>query len=67
MGERVLSDDKLTIVKSHDDWKFVAEIKENAKGDPQVSVKARSDESAKEAGQTALDEYNRLVKEMSKP
>jgi hypothetical protein len=54
----------IEIVKSHDDWKFVAEIKENAKGDAQVSVKARSDDSAKEAGSLALEEYRRLCKEL---
>ncbi len=59
-------DDKLTIVKSHDDWKYVAEIKDNAKGEPQISVKARSDDSAKDAGQLALDEYRRLQKEITK-
>lgn len=59
-------EDKLTIIKSHDDWKFVAEIKDNAKGEPQISVKARSDDSAKDAGEMALVEYRRLEKELTK-
>lgn len=61
-----MSKEIIEIIKSHDEWKFTAEIKENAKGEPQISVKARSDESCKDAGQIALDEYNRLLKEIKK-
>ena len=50
----------LEILKEKDDWKFTVEIKENAKGEAQVSVKARSDGSAKYAGDEALREYERI-------
>jgi len=56
----------LEIIKEKDDWKFTVEIKENAKGEAQVSVKTRSDGTAKEAGDQALAEYNRIKKELSK-
>lgn len=56
----------LEIIKQHDDWEFSIEIKDNAKGEPQVSVKSRSDESAKTAGEKALAEYKRLHKELKK-
>ena len=56
----------LEIIKDKDDWKFTVEIKENAKGEAQVSVKTRSDGTAKEAGDQALAEYNRIKKELSK-
>jgi hypothetical protein len=59
-----MTTDTIEIVKTRDDWKFVAEVKNNAKGEPQVSVKARSDASAKEAGDEALTEYRRLCKEL---
>jgi len=50
----------LEILKEKDDWKFTVEIKENAKGGAQISVKTRSDGSAKEAGDEALREYERI-------
>lgn len=56
----------LKIVKDKDDWKYTVEIKENAKGEPQVSVKTRSDSSVKEAGNEAFAEYNRIKKELKK-
>ena len=54
----------LEILKQKDDWKFTVEIKENAKGEAQVFVKTRSDRTAKEAGDEALKEYNRIKKEL---
>jgi len=56
----------LEIIKDKDDWKFTVEIKENAKGEAQVSVKTRSDGSAKEAGELALAEYKRVREELVK-
>lgn len=56
----------LEIIKQKDDWKFSVEIKENAKGEPSITVKARSDDTAKETGDEALAEYNRLKKELVK-
>jgi len=54
----------LEILKEKDDWKFTVEIKENAKGEAQVSVKIRSDGTAKEAGEEAMAEYKRVKKEL---
>lgn len=56
----------LKIVKDKDDFANVVEIKENAKGEAQVSVKTRSDVSAKDAGDRALVEYKRILKELAK-
>jgi len=56
----------LTIVKGKDDWKFTVEIKETAKGEVQVSVKARSDGSITTAGSEALREYKRIREELTK-
>ena len=50
----------IKIVKDKDDFTNVVEIKENAKGEPQVSVKVRNDANVKEAGDKALEEYTRL-------
>ena len=54
----------LEIIKQKDDWKFSVEIKENAKGEPAITVKTKSDGTAKDAGDEALKEYNRLRKEL---
>ena len=56
----------LEIIKQHDDWEFSVEIKDNAKGEPQVAVKARSDSEAKDAGEKALAEYKRIHTELRK-
>jgi hypothetical protein len=50
----------LKIVKAKDDWKYTVEIKDNSKGEPAVTVKTRSDATAKEAGDLAIEEYNRI-------
>lgn len=56
----------LEILKQKDDWKFTVEIKENAKGEPAVTVKTRSDTTAKDAGEEAIKEYNRIKGELKK-
>ena len=56
----------LEIIKQHDDWEHSIEIKDNAKGEPQVTVKARSDSSAKDAGEKTLAEYKRIHDELKK-
>ena len=56
----------LEIIKQHDDWEFSVEIKDNAKGEPQVTIKARSDGEIKNAGETALAEYKRIHEELKK-
>ena len=45
---------------------ILSEIKQTAKGDAQVSVKTRSDATAKEAGDMALAEYKRIIGELQK-
>jgi len=54
----------LEILKQKEDWKFSVEIKENAKGEPSITVKSRSDGTATEAGDESLKEYNRLKGEL---
>lgn len=56
----------LKIIKDKDDFRFVVEIKDNAKGEPQISVKTRGDMSAKDVGNIALAEYKRISKELAK-
>lgn len=36
------------------------EIKDNAKGEPQVTVKSKDDKDVNAAGEKALNEYNRI-------
>ncbi len=55
----------LEIIKQKDDWKFTVEIKENSKGEPAITVKTRSDETAKSAGEEAIAEYNRLKEKLT--
>lgn len=61
-----MTSETLEIIKQKEDWKFSVEIKENAKGEPAITVKSRSDGTAKEAGDEALAEYNRLKAELIK-
>jgi len=56
----------LEIIKQKDDWKYTVEIKENAKGEPAVTIKTRSDSTAKDAGDEAIQEYNRIKEELAK-
>jgi hypothetical protein len=54
------------IRKEKDHWKFMAEFSDNAKsveqGEPQVTVKAHSETSLKEAVDLAKSEYLRAKK-----
>ena len=61
-----MTTETLEIIKQKDDWKFTVEIKENAKGEPAVTIKSRSDSTAKEAGDEAIIEYNRIRGELKK-
>jgi len=61
-----LTSETLQIIKQRDNYQFVVEIHQTAKGEPQVSVKTRSDNTAKEAGDMALAEYKRILKELKK-
>jgi len=61
-----LTSETLEIIKQRDNYQFVVEIHQTAKGEPQVSVKTRSDNTAKEAGDMALAEYKRILKELKK-
>jgi len=48
----------LKIIKDKDDYKNVVEIKENAKGEPSVSIKVRDDETdAKKTVDAAITAY----------
>ena len=61
-----MATETLEIIKQKDDWKFTVEIKENAKGEPAVTVKSRSDSTAKDAGDEAIIEYNTIRGERKK-
>ena len=61
-----MTSETLQIIKQRDDFQFTVEIKQTAKGDAQVSVKTRSDATAKEAGDMALAEYKRIIGELQK-
>jgi len=52
-----MSEEVVRIIKEHDDWKHSVEIKDNAKGEPAVTVKSRSDEDLKALIDLALKEY----------
>ncbi len=54
----------LEIVKQKDDYRVSIEISENAKQEPQVTVKVRGDGSAEQAGKEAIAEYKRIREEM---
>ena len=56
----------LEIIKQKDDWKFTVEIKDNAKGEPAITIKTRSDSTVKDAGDEAIKEYNRIKGELNK-
>lgn len=56
----------LRILQEKDHYKFSVEISENAKGEPQVTVKTHSEDDVEEAGIQALKEYNRIRKELGR-
>ena len=56
----------IEIIKQKDDFAFVVEISETAKGDTQISVKVRTDSDVKDAGVKAQAEYLRLKGELKK-
>ena len=53
----------IEIIKQKDDYAFVVEISETAKGDTQISVKVRTDSDVKDAGKKLL---RREIKELYK-
>ena len=61
-----MTSETLQIIKEKDVYQFTVEIKQTAKGDAQVSVKTRSDSTAKEAGDMALAEYKRILGELKR-
>ena len=61
-----MTSETLQIIKQRDEWRYSIEIHQTAKGEPTVSVKTRSDASAKEAGDMALAEYKRILGELKK-
>ena len=54
----------IKVLKDKDDYANVIEIKDNAKGEPQVSVKARG-EDMDETMKRAIDNYKKIQKELS--
>lgn len=62
----MVNEEILKIIKDKDDFKNVVEIKENAKGEPSVSVKVRGDGTAREAVDEAIKEYKHAKEELSK-
>lgn len=57
-------EDTLQIKRPHDDWKFSVEIKENSKGEPAITIKAKDDSIISNAGDLAIQEYYRVKKEL---
>ncbi len=63
----MVKEEILKIIKDKDDFKNVVEIKENAKGEPSVSVKIRSDnEEANRTVDEAVAAYKHAKEELSK-
>lgn len=60
-GEQILK-----IIRDHDDFKNKVEIKENAKGEPSVSVTVRGDGTAREAVDEAIKEYKHAREQLAK-
>ena len=58
--------EELHIIKQKEDWKYSVEIKETAKLEPCITIKTRSDASAKEAVAEALKVYQETVKELGR-
>ena len=58
-----MSDQILKILKDKDDYSNVIEIKQTAKGEPQISVKTRG-EDINETEKRAIDSYKRIMKEL---
>ncbi len=56
----------LEIIKDRDDFKTVIEIKENAKGEPSISVKLRSDVGSITTVDDAVAAYKYAKKELAK-
>ncbi len=56
----------LEIIKDKDDFQHVVEIKENAKGEPTVSVKVRSDASAATTVDNAVAAYKYAKEKLAK-
>ena len=55
----------LEIIKDKDDYRTVVEIKENAKGEPQISVKVRDNDGVIAMKQSLLL-YKKTKEELSK-
>ena len=52
-----LTKDFLQIIKQHDDWKHSVEVRENAKGEPSLTVKTRGDGDLQDVVDIALAKY----------
>ncbi len=63
MGIEEAKKEILEIVKDKDDFKVVIEIKDNAKGEPQITVKVR-DDNANQARLEAINQYKLAQKEL---
>jgi len=59
-----LNQETLKIIKDKDDYMNVVEIKDNAKGEPQVSVKARGEDMT-ETMNRAIKNYKKIQKELA--
>jgi len=61
-----LTEDTIRVIKDKDHYKNSVQITENAKGEIQVTVKVRDDDSVKDAGTEAVAEYKRVKQELAK-
>ena len=55
-----MDEQTIRIIKKRDEWRFTVEVKENSKGEPAISVKARDDDNITNAGDLAIKEYCRV-------
>jgi len=66
-----LTSETLEIIKQRDNYQFVVEIHQTAKGEPQVSVKTRSDNTGHgtsriQANSKGVEEMNIVIKRTQK-
>lgn len=52
-----MSEEVVRIIKQHDDWQHSVEVKENAKGEPAITIKTRGDGDLQAVVDEALAKY----------
>ena len=65
-GNNIAKVETLQILKEKDSYKYSVEISQNAKGEPQITIKTHSDDDLDGASEQALEQYRWLLKEVRK-